>query len=108
MLWTKYGDTCESDPTNTVCETVNVGIHQPEQDNTIKIYPNPAKNWLRIESEEDIRSIRLYSLLGEEELKLEIGNLECRVDVSRLQSGIYYVNVATVKREYKAKIVILR
>jgi hypothetical protein len=108
MLWTKYADTCESDPTNTVCETVNVGINQPGQVPAIKIYPNPAKTWLNIESEEEIRSVKIYNLLGEEVLKLEIGNLEARVDVSRLRSGIYYVNVTTVGGNYKEKIVILR
>jgi hypothetical protein len=107
-VWVENGDTCESDPTNIICETVNVGIDKAEKDISIKIYPNPAKNWLNIESEEEIRSIRLYDILGEEVLKLEIGNLERQVDVSRLQSGIYYVNVTTVGGEYKDKVVIIR
>jgi hypothetical protein len=108
VVWAKDGDTCESDPTNIVCETVNVGTDQPEQDNTLKIYPNPAKNWLNIKSEKEIRSIRLYNLIGENVLKLEIGNLYYQLDVSSLQDGIYYVMVVTEKRDFKAKIVILR
>jgi len=104
----KNGDTCESDPTNTACEIVNVGIIRPDYDNSVKIYPIPAKNWLNIESEEEMREIRVYNLLGKEVLKLEIGNLENQVDVSRLQSGIYYVTVETEKKEYKAKVVILK
>jgi hypothetical protein len=107
-LWAKDGDTCESDPTNIACETVNVGTDRPESDKTIKIYPNPAKNWLNIESEEEIRSVRIYNIMGEEALKLEIGNLGDQVDVSRLRSGIYYVAVETEGREFKEKIVILR
>jgi hypothetical protein len=107
-VWAENGDTCESNPTNTVCETVNVGTDQPEQDNPIKIYPNPAKNWLNIESEVEIRIIRIFNLLGEEILTLEIGNSDHQVDVSRLQSGIYYVMVDTDKQEVKTKIVIIR
>jgi hypothetical protein len=108
MLWINDSDTCESDPTNTVCETVNVGINQPEQNNTIKIYPIPTKNWLNIEAGEEIREIRVYDLLGDEILKLEIGNLGYRLDVSNLPGGIYYVMVETEGREFKEKVVILR
>jgi hypothetical protein len=107
-LWAENSDTCESDPTNTICEMVNVGTNQPEQDNSIKIFPNPAKNWMNIESEEEIRSIHIYTLLGEEVLKLEIRNLDYRIDVSRLQNGIYYVIVTTVFREFKEKVVIVK
>ncbi len=109
MVWIKNGDTCESAPTNTVCETVNgLALISPNRIKQYSIYPNPANNWLNIESEEEIRSIRIYNLLGEEVLKLEIGNLDYQVDVSRLQSGIYYVKVTTVSREFKEKVVILR
>jgi len=108
MVWSQYSDTCESDPTSIVCETVNVGINPLEKDDAIKIFPNPAKNWLNIESEEEIRSIHIYTLLGEEVLKLEIRNLDYRIDVSCLQIGIFYVMVETGKREYKEKIVIVK
>jgi len=46
--------------------------------------------------------------MGEEVLKLEIGNLDYRIDVSRLQSGIYYVAVETEKKEFSAKVAILK
>jgi len=108
MVRILYGDTCESGPSNTVCEVVNLVNNEPQPHNAVRIYPNPTQNWLNIESEEEIRSIWIYNLLGEEKLKLEIGNLEKQVDVSHLQSGIYYVNVTTVLREYKTKVVILR
>jgi hypothetical protein len=108
MVWSQYGDTCESDPTNIVCETVNVGINEPEQHNNIKIYPNPAINKLNIESEEEIREIMIYNLMGEEVLKLGIGNLGCQIDVNRLPVGLYFVNVITNRGEFKKKVLIFR
>jgi len=108
MVWTLNGDTCESGPTNTACEVIMLGNNQPEQDKTVRVFPNPANNWLNIESDEEIREVRLYNLLGEEAMKFEIRNLDYQIDVSRLQSGIYYVKVKTENKEYKTKIVILR
>lgn len=107
-VWSKNGDTCESNPTNPACEYLMLGASQPEKDKTIRIFPNPVSDWLNIEAEEEIREIRVYNALGERVLKLEIGNLEYRMDISRLQSGIYYVMIETVKREFKAKVMILR
>jgi hypothetical protein len=107
-VWTKNGDTCESDPTNPACEYLMLGTNQPGPDKTVRIYPNPANNLLNIEADEEIQEIQIYNPLGERVLKLEIGNLEYRMDVSRLQSGIYYVMVETAKREFKSKVVILR
>lgn len=108
LVWENNGDTCESDPTNTVCETINVGTSQQETGQSIKIYPNPAKDWLNIEADEEIREVRIYNLLGESVLKMEIGNLDYRLDISFLQDGIYYAIVETGKSDFKAKIVILR
>ncbi len=107
-VWTENEDTCESSFQETACEYLMLGTGEPEHDRTLKIYPNPANDWLNIESDEEIREVRLYNLLGEEVLKLEIGNLGCQIDVSRLEGGIYFVKVVTEIRDFKAKILILR
>jgi hypothetical protein len=102
------GDTCESDPTNTACETINVGITQPGQNKTFSIFPNPAKYWLNIQADEEIREIRISNALGERVLKLEIGNWDYQMDVSRLQNGIYYISADLKSRNVKAKFIILK
>jgi hypothetical protein len=106
--WIKNGDTCESNPTNPACEYLMLGTDQPEQDNSVKIFPNPASDWLNIEAEEEIQEIRVYNPLGERVLKFEIGNLAYLLDVSGLPGGIYYVAIVTVKKEFNAKIMIIR
>jgi hypothetical protein len=107
-IWAEEGDTCESDPTNTACEVLMLGTNEPEKMNPINIYPNPASTVLNIESPEKIGKVRIYNMLGECELKLEIGNSEGNVDVSGLGNGIYFVEVFTKDRRYSSKILITR
>ena len=106
MVTIKDGDTCESDRTEMECEYVNLN-ENPAIGNNIKIYPNPASRYLNIESPEKINEVRIYNMLGECVLKLEIGNSEGRVDVSGLKSGIYYIEILTGNMDYKSKVLIL-
>lgn len=107
-IWADVSDTCESVPTDTACEVVMLGTGQQEKDKTIRVFPNPAANRINIEAEEEIREVRLYNLLGEELLKLEIGNSDGEVDVRGLKNGIYFVEVLTASRTYKSKVLIIR
>jgi hypothetical protein len=108
MIWTKNNDTCESGATNEVCDVIYVVNPELQPGNTIKIFPNPAKDRLNIEADEEIREIRVYDLLGDEVWKIEIGNSDYKMDVSRLQSGIYYVTVTTAKKQFREKIVVMK
>jgi hypothetical protein len=108
QVYFENGDTCESAPTNTACEYLMLGTGQQEKEKNIRLYPNPASNILNIESEEAIREVRIYNPLGEMVMKLEIGNLEGQIDVSRLKNGIYFVEVVTERRNYKSKVLVIR
>jgi len=60
----------------------------------IEIYPNPVKNYLTIEGNEDeLNSIKIYNLLGQDVTDLTktiVDNSSKRViDLSRLNQGIY-------------------
>jgi hypothetical protein len=107
MVTIKDGDTCESDRTEMECEYVKLD-ENPGTANNIRIYPNPASTYLNIKSPEKISVVRIYSVLGECELKLEIGNSEVKLDVSGLENGIYFVEVVTVERYFKSKLLITR
>lgn len=70
---------------------------------TIKIYPNPVRNILNIETESAISKVEIYTLLGKEILKKESKN----IDVSVLPQGLYFIKISssegieTVKRFIK-------
>ena len=107
-VWLKNGDTCESAPADSTCESIIVGTDKPEIDKDIRVFPNPVKNFLNIESDEEIRFVKLYNLLGETILEREVNQAVYKLDVNNFRDGIYYLAVDTGKREFKEKIVILK
>jgi hypothetical protein len=107
-VWMKNGDTCESNYSNEICEELWYGTILPDFNSVLRIFPNPASSYLNIKSPEKISEVRVYNLLGECELKMEIGNWETRVDVSGLETGVYFVEVVTGKMNYKDKILIFK
>ena len=61
-------------------------------DETIRLYPNPAHDIVRIESEVEIFSMDLISLQGEF-LEKRMPLKENSIDVSALENGIYFLRI---------------
>ena len=89
---------------NDIC----LGVKENPDNNIISISPNPAANQLAIGSRQQaIEGVEIYNVLGE---KLNIGQLtannnQLTLDVSKLNSGIYFVNVKTKEGIRTAKFV---
>jgi hypothetical protein len=87
---------------NTFCKTLYIGVSAideiTERKGLVKVYPNPASDWLEIVQEDDlflISEFRLFNMLGEEIKKLEIngrGNSH-RLGIGELPNGSYYWNI---------------
>ena len=56
-----------------------------------EVYPNPTSSLLNITSNDEIKSMTIYSLDG----KLILDTKENKVDVSNLQNGLYIIKVTT-------------
>lgn len=59
---------------------------------SFKVFPNPANDILNIDMESDIKSIEIYSLLGQ---KVKVSNNK-QTDISNLSNGVYMVRVEDV------------
>ena len=68
-----------------------------ENDKILCIYPNPVKNILVIESESELEEAVVYDIFGKSQnLRIsESQNLRTSIDVSNLNSGIYFVKINT-------------
>lgn len=56
---------------------------------TIKVYPNPATSFLRIDTDFEVDSYRIYDALGK---IIQQGNIENKmIDVSNLINGLYFL-----------------
>lgn len=76
-----------------VNSTPTVGIHGHESDNLVRIYPNPAQNILYIESQNTIKKVSVFNLVGQNLLNTN----EETINVSSLTNGIYLLKIETDK-----------
>ncbi|HIL66964.1 MAG TPA: T9SS type A sorting domain-containing protein, partial [Flavobacteriales bacterium] len=82
----------------TMLSMIPTSIHELSQ--KIRIYPNPAKHLIHINSEKAGELI-LFSVAGEIMIKKQIGT-EDVLDVSNLAKGIYFLQI----NNYKSKLII--
>lgn len=62
--------------------------------NTVKVYPNPVKDKVSITSLQEMDTVSVFNLLGQEVLKKSLLSKEGKLDFSSLPSGTYLVKVA--------------
>ena len=69
------------------------------------IYPNPSTNRIKVNiiNNEEITTVKLFDLLGEEVLSSEN---KSEYDISGITNGIYIIKVFTNESDYNSKIII--
>lgn len=75
--------------------------------NAIKIYPNPANQYLVVELPADEKSavVNIYSIDGKRVHSLTVAGTQPRIDISQLLSGSYFINVTSKGQHYSQKFV---
>lgn len=83
------------DETSTTIETLIAGLLSTpaNEANNVVLYPNPTKNTLNIESENQVKAISIADMTGKTVLHLE--NPASQIDISGLATGIYSVTVSS-------------
>jgi predicted outer membrane repeat protein len=61
----------------------------------ILIYPNPSKDHINIRSVKELNSVKIINLAGEIVLDQMVSNGSEQIDITSLESGIYFVNLLT-------------
>lgn len=56
-------------------------------------YPNPVKNTLTLNAQNNIDNVTMYNMLGQEVLRANPNNVDSNIDMSGLQTGTYFVKV---------------
>jgi hypothetical protein len=64
---------------------------------TVRLYPNPAQNEFSIESDVDIKQIKMYNQLGQVVLGFDDIKPQPSYNISVLSKGIYFVELSSVQ-----------
>lgn len=75
---------------------IGIGDLSPTFD--LKLYPNPVNNILNINSDENIKKIEIFNILGENVITVE--NQISQISLHNLIPGIYMVKVTSVKGNF--------
>ncbi len=73
-------------------------------ENTLKVYPNPAKNIVFVESPFEIKQVTIVDMVGENVLHTKYNRQKITLNVSRLREGIYILRIDSGNGIYFKKI----
>jgi hypothetical protein len=87
-----------------VYQAAPLGVTDLNLDSTLSVYPNPATDTIHISAKVALSSLALYNVYGKLILKKE--NNTNSLDVSRLNSGVYFLEVSTNAEKVVKKVII--
>ncbi len=97
-----YGET--HDYTANISEVV--GVNSISGTGNINIFPNPANNFVNIEADNTITNIKIFNYLGQQLIQVNENTNICQINVSSLNSGVYFIKIDTKNGNFVKKLVI--
>ena len=73
---------------------MSINIAEQQANSEISIYPNPATDYLFIQSTEKIKSIKCLDYLGQE-IVLDLKLQKNSISISALANGVYFLNITS-------------
>lgn len=78
-------------------------VNEVENNVILSVYPNPTKDWIRVESNVEIKSIEIYSVTGAKVYsKPAVSN---EIDLTDFQSGVYIMVVNDGVKRHTLRVV---
>jgi hypothetical protein len=73
--------------------------------NSLKLVPNPAKNWVQISGDFDaITAVEIFDIQGK--LVKEIVSFQDQINISDLKAGLYFVQITAANKTTSKKLVV--
>ena len=85
-------------------ENTGTGVIETQHTSSLQVYPNPAKHYLFIKSDEPVKKLEIYNQSGVRVLLNE--NVKEKLDVSGLANGVYLAKIYVDGMSVNKKIVI--
>jgi Secretion system C-terminal sorting domain len=100
---------CESDTVGVVCESFFLGDKQYHSESQIKVYPNPAKELITIESTSALLQITVLDIRGRVKNKINTQDEKSlKINTSKFENGIYFIKIRTKNGEQTEKIAVMK
>jgi hypothetical protein len=93
-MWVLENKNIEIEKLIKVYKTRLVGFGELRTQIAVQVFPNPASNWVKIETAEPIQQLYLIDMMGK--LVLAAQNVS-EIDVSDYANGTYVLQVQTAK-----------
>ena len=78
------------DPQCTIDNSLSINSNDIHVNYNIKVFPNPASEWIKIIISSPIRDFKMYNINGQSINKTLLDNF---MDVSDLPAGVYFITV---------------
>ena len=113
--WAGDTDACESAPLKSkenpeedfVClMTVGIDNEIYNEINAVNIFPNPATDLLKIQSNQEIQQIEVFNYLGQIILEKSVSGKQLKLSTSTLEAGIYIVSVKTAATSVNRRLIV--
>jgi len=95
-------------PTDILVSTITSTNNLTAATTYVNVFPNPAKTNLNIQSNDEIQSISLYNLAGQEIKSIQLQDLNTQLNIQNLAQGVYILKVQTTQDINTQKIQIVR
>ena len=91
LMQTKDGQIIE--PYSISAYSATLGIDDVENNASFTYYPNPVKNTLTLNAQNNIERVVMYNMLGQEVLSATPNKVDSELNITSLDSGAYFVKV---------------
>jgi hypothetical protein len=85
---------------------VTVGVLENGEQEYVAVYPNPANDFLRIKTNGTLTNVRIMNIVGQTLYSNAAQNSNSTINISELESGVYFVQIETELGTSTQKVVV--
>lgn len=85
---------------------VTVGVLENGEQEYVAVYPNPANDYLRIKTNGTLTNVRIMNIVGQTVFNNAAQDSNSTINISNLESGVYFVQIETELGTSTQKIVV--
>lgn len=97
---------CEASAEQYITVESCTGISEVSEDDGITVYPNPARDMVKLTSETTIVSITVFNNLGQAVIENSVNGISYQLNTSDLESGLYFIQLQLERTSIMKQLVI--